>query len=443
MRPWRVAIISRITIVVAAFLGSSLSVPMAEAGTKQLFTQTDFKYLGAFSLPGSVPSGGDGTWGRTLGHRYVNGELHMLSVAWNPQSIYEVKAPAPSLTTPPPIATLVREWGDNWWSTAYNANNKKLLYGIFWDEQDKRLYWTYGDDYNTVTDDDPSVGYSTLNDSTGAASPVGVWRLTGRGQKAAMSCVVQIPQWFADAYTNGKRLGIGCGGYFSIIATGGVSMGPALAAIAPPNAPDRSSIAFTPLVGYPFSAGAYSTPERAHRDTNYNADPSEADWLGWSPKNGIGYFTSGDYLGQAAVWIDTPEKSALLYFPILSNGRVWYETSTIHGDATSHWWLMYDPADLAKVAQGQKQQWEIQPAAEWQVQYPGLPYPGPGWKDEPDFMIRGVTYDSTTRRVYIAVAHADTDHGKYALTKIYVYEVQSNAPSDSTAPGAPAALRSR
>jgi hypothetical protein len=411
------------------------------ASSKQLLTQADFKYLGAFVMPDTTPSGADAQFGRGLTHRYVNGELRMFSAAWNPQSVFEVRVPNLSTKSPYPQAQIVREWGDIYGSKRYTLSGGSEVFGLYWDEADQRLYWSYGDIYNTQTSDDPSVGYSTLNDATGKATPVGAWRFTGRGEKSTMGCVAPIPQWFADAYTGGKRLGAGCGGYFSIITIGPVHVGPALAAFSPPTLPDRSSIPFTNLVGYPFSDPPYSTPDRCHRDPDYIGT---GDWVAWAPKNGIGYWTAGDYMFQAALWIDLPDKTGLIFFPTISNGRVWYETSTLHGESVNHWWYLYDPNDLAQVAQGQKQQWEIQPAAEWQIQYPGLTYPLPGWSDLPKNLITGVTYDSTTRRLYVGVAFGDSEHGLYGVPKVYVYEVQSSSnPAEPASPAAPTGLRMR
>ena len=113
------------------------------------------------------------------------------------------------------------------------------------------------------------------------------------------------------------------------------------------------------------------------------------------------------------------------------------------GESSNHWWYVYDPNDLAQVAQGQKQQWQIQPAAEWQVQYSDLSYPLPTWEALPPNMVTGVTYDPTTRRLYVAVAFAgDANiYAPYGVHKVYVYEVQSS--SDTTAPVEPTRLRIR
>jgi len=425
-------------LAVLGFLCGSLgmNVPKAAAATssKQILTQADFNYIGAFLLPTSGVNG-DPIWGQGLAHRYVNGELRMFAYAWNPtsaQNMYEVKVPTPSSTSPP-TATVVRNWGDV-------AGSKRVgqMFGLYWDEQDKRMYWNSQNVYNTQNPDDPGVGYSTLNDTTGAITIVGAWRFTGRGTKAINTCVLPIPQWFADAYAGARRLGAGCGGYQSIIATGPAHLGPALTAFNPPNVatnPDGSSVSFVNLVGYPFQNNPIDCNKRATRDTNY-----VDDFDGCNPVNGVGHWSWSDRLWQSAAWIDLPDKSGLVYFPTLVYGREWYETSTLHGMGATHWWYVYDTADLAAVTQGQKQQHEIQAKNTWPVQYAGLSYPLPRWDGgDPADLVSGVTYDSTARRVYIAVRFA----GANGATKVYVYEVLSSSQQDTTAPAAPKELRVR
>ena len=74
--------------------------------------------------------------------------------------------------------------------------------------------------------------------------------------------VVKIPDWFASAYTGGKTLGVGFGGYFSIIGNGG-GWGTALVATSVPNInnnPDQTGVDYVPLLGYPIGS-----PDRADR----------------------------------------------------------------------------------------------------------------------------------------------------------------------------------
>ena len=122
----------------------------------------------------------------------------------------------------------------------------------------------------------------------------------------------------------------------------------------------------------------------------------------------------------------------------MSKGRAWYETSTLHAQNATHWWFVYDPADLAQVAQGQKQQNAIQPKSSWAVQYAGLSYPLPGWADGPGNQITGSTYDPVGNRVYIAVRFAG---GNRHI--VYVYEVLDSSSTDNTVPASPGGVRVR
>lgn len=391
------------------------------AAEKAVLKQSDFKYVGAFLMPTSA-GGGDAGWSRGLAHRYVNGELRMFSVAWNPQNLYEVRVPTPSINSPFPQAQIVRGWGDVTMPARRNTTNggteSGVINGLYWDQQDQRLYWSYGALY-TTSSDDPAVGYSMLNDATASSTVVGVWRFTGRGQKAVNMSVVPIPQWFADAYTGGKRLAAGCGGYQSIVASGPAHLGPALTAFNPPNIntnPSGSTLSFLNLVGYPYQNNPIDCSKRAIRDTNY-VDGFD----GCNPDNGVGHWSWSDYLWQGGAWVDLADKHGVVFFPTLANGREWYETSTLHAEKASHWVYIYDPYDLAEVARGVKKQWEIQAVNRWAIQFPGLTYPLSGWSDEPAKMVTGVTYDSVARRAYVAVRFAGETGGH----KVYVYEIGS------------------
>jgi hypothetical protein len=371
-------------------------------GQKTVLTSADFEYLGAFKLPTNVGAG-DPQWGLGLAHRKVGrSEFRFFSRSNGnpkPAAVYEVAAPR--LTDDPEnseTARLVRVWGDIAGTESYGTT-----WGLFWDEEDERLYWTTGNAYNARAPYDPSIGYRILDGRTGQMEGGGVWALANRSCKMAMGGLVSIPEWFSDAYCHGQRLGAGCGGYFSIATTGPISMGPALAAFDPRtlSAPIRSAVPNTPLVGYPFNAVAYTSPDRCHRDTDYTTE-----FDGWKTRNDVGYWSWSDSIWQGAVWIDTPEKTGLMFFPTLGNGRTWYERSTLHAERASHWWYVYDPADLAAVATKKKQQWQIQPAQTWSVQYPGVRYPLSGWADEPKQPVVGASFDRDFRTLYVAVRFA-------------------------------------
>jgi hypothetical protein len=352
-------------------------------------------------------------WGRALAYRRVGDQSRILSLTLD-NIVFETAIPA--ALGPSAEATLVRIWGDVARGKRYGS-----VFGLYWDEADQRLYWSSGTTYNASAPEQPSVGYTLLDDDSGRVVSVeGPWAFRGRGCKATMGGVTSIPSWFADSFCNGQRLGAGFGGYWSVVITGPAHMGPALCAFEPPgraNEP-KSSLTFTNLVGYPFNAKAYTTPDRCHRDTDYRTE-----FDGWNPLNGVGYWSWTDWIWQGGVWIDRPDKHGVVFFPTLGRGRTWYESSTLHAERGAHAWYVYDPMDLASVAKGERRQWEIQPTVTWDVQYEGIRYPLSRWRDEPAHMVTGATYDDVQRRLYLAIRFA-AHTGSASQHVVYVYEVR-------------------
>jgi len=371
------------------------------SGAKSVLTRADFTYIGSFELPpvsryttGAV---------RGFAHRRVNGQLRFFAnyqrdPAGDGYGTIEVVPPATLSTNPDtfPSATVVRQWGVVGEGKAGGGS----VHGLYWDEQDQRLYYSGGDTY-TPESRFPSLGYVTLNDSTGAVTNRGPWFFTDRSAKMAMGGVVSIPAWWAQQFAPGRRLAACCGGYFSLATSGPISIGPALTAFDPSTLAALSAgagIANRPLLGYPFNPNPYTDPQRAQRDTDYRND-----FDNWNPKDGKGYWTWTDWLAQGGTWIDTPTKSGVVFFPTMSNGRTWYERSTLNAERYSHSWFVYAPSDLGLVASGKRQEWQIQPVSFWSVVYPGMASNLGGWSDYPDRMVAGSTYDETTRTLYVCV----------------------------------------
>ena len=377
-----------------------------------------------------------------LTHRYVNGQLHFLTTShlYSGGLVYETNYPGISTGDiySAPKAQVVWNWGDvytgkkalqdatvggDYWVSQLSSG--ALTYGLYYDQNLGRLYWNYGDWYNMVYGGNPSLGYSLLNDSTGVGMGVGYWSLTNRPEKFDRGGTLRIPQWFADRFTGGKSLAVGFGGYFSGVA--GASFGPALAAVSDPDPvvnPDRSSLDNVPLIGYPSNA-----PDRAHRDPDYNSfyestdgspDPAGA----WNPLNGVGYWTWSDIIFGAAAWIDTPQLGGVLFIAKVGQGNVWYETSNLHADRGAFEWFVYDPKDLAAVASGAKQQWQIQPKYIWIDNVLQLNEATTGWEGEGGMQVGGVTFDSTTNRLYVLVNGAWKDGCCEWYPQVYAYQVQ-------------------
>ncbi len=362
------------------------AVTISSNSTDPLFTPvvnaSSFSYIGSFALP-TYAVGWDTAYScGGLAYRYVNGNLQFFTTAHVNSGglVYEFNYPGLSTNQSSlPQAQVVINWGDVYTGQKLDNNyggyttpsSGDPTYGLYYDPSSNRLYWNYGDWYNADFPYQQSLGYSTLNDATGVATGAGAWSLANRPEKFDRGGIVQIPQWFANGYTGGDTLGVGFGGYFSIIST--ASMGPALAAIAPPNPAvnaDDSSLPNVPLLGYPDGA-----PDRGHRDTNYTSYYDGGTYPttpgAWNPANGDRLLDLERHHFDGGAWIDTPTMQGVLYIAKVGQGNVYYQTSDRHAQGDALEWMVYNPADLAAVASGAKQQWQIQPEYEWTT--PALP----------------------------------------------------------------------
>jgi hypothetical protein len=398
---------------------------------KTVVNQSNFTYLGSFLMPTSTGGGGSAAFslgGFTM--RNVNGQLHFLATGNAQQGglVYEVNYPGIGTGANLPQAQVTQYWGDIYTGQKWTNNGSSGLnsggnntYGLYYDQNSGRLYWNYGWWYNAAYPYDPSLGYSVLNDATGTATGVGAWSLTNRPEKFDRGGVLQIPTWFANRFTGGDTLGVGFGGYYSITST--ASFGPALAAISAPNLntnPNDSALPNIPLIGYPDGT------DRAHRDPNYvsyydgGTYPTQPG--AWNPQGGVGYWTWSDIVG-GATWIDTPTMQGVLYIAKVGQGQVWYQKSDRHAQSGAFEWLVYDPADLAAVASGAKQQWQIQPKYEWTTPtLPIGPYDANGWQGDGASNIGGIAFDPTTNRLYVE-ANGAWKGGVEYYPEVYVYQL--------------------
>ncbi len=401
---------------------TGLRIVVAGVPTKRLLQFSDFEYLGGFVVPGW--SGGLETrFGRGLTHRYLGNDLRFFSTghktATSPANVrdggvFEFGFPGVSLAEPFPSAPILQHWGDIYGNKMGQGTSeagatilREKPRGLWWDEQTERLYWSYcsgGDDSYCGVPATATLGASQLNSTTRTSQAIGAWRIGPAPYKSVIRGCVAIPDWFAQAHTGGKRIATGFGGYFSMMATGGVSMGPSMWAIDPPTSPHMSAIDATALVSYhPPNMTAYGRPSRCQRNADYRTK-----YDNWQPRNGIGYWSWTDEIHQGCVWIDLPDSHGVLFFPILGQGLLWYANSNRRAESVHHWWMAYDPYDLAKVAHGQLARDLVVPAWYNRVDYPRVPYPtGQGWQSEwPNFFgliqrVVGSTFDARTRTLFL------------------------------------------
>ena len=386
---------------------------------KTLLQASDFEFLGGCVMP-AFTAGLEIRFGRGLTHRYVGTDLRFFSTGHKSASsprerrdgeLFEIAFPGVSLNPPYPVAPIVRHWGDIYQDKmcAGTATTPRILRekprGLWWDEVGQRLYWSYssggGDDAYSSLTESATLGASVLDQTTGTGQALAAWQLTPAPYKTVMRGCVPIPEWFATAHCGGRRMAVGFGGYFSVMTAGSVSMGPSLWAIDPPSSEHMSTIPATPLVSYhPPHRDAYNRPLRCTRNPDYRTefDP-------WAPRDGVGYWTWDDEIHQGCVWIDLPDRQAVLFFPQLGHGRVWYQHSDRHAERVFHWWMAYNPLDFARVARNNDERDLLVPAWTQQVMYPQVRYAieavPTGFVGLPKVI--GSTFDAVTRTLFLMI----------------------------------------
>jgi len=368
-------------------------------GTKSVLTAADFTYLGSFRMPDTA--GGQSTENSfPLTLRYVGGQLRFLGRTrqQGDQGVYEVSFPGLSKSNPP-IASVARYWGniygDKMVIDDQSPGGPTIVNGLYWDETDERLYWGYGCNYSTAGTS-PTIGYSTLNESTRVATAVGAYYVGSAFWKHVVGGVLAIPSSWAAQYTGGKRLGAGFGGHFS---GQGASLGPTLYAFAPPSGAHRSTMTSTTLVAFAGVSQAEGTrPQRCYRNTDYRAEFSPP----WNPSGNPlhGWWQWNDAMAQSGVWIDTGTKHGVLYGCRQGHGRLWYQSSDQWAESGSDAWFIINPADLARAAQGSLAADLVVPT-EYQVQYPEESYPIGGWSGLATSNAPAFAFDATNNRLYV------------------------------------------
>jgi len=484
---------------------------------KSLLTQTNFQYAGRFYFPGSYNTGPNDYCTRFndgcstaftnggLAFRFVNGSLHFFTTghAYAGGQVYEFNYPYLDTTgvmNSGNTAQVLHDWGyiytnaqgmsekcyNNTTALCPNDSGGQDTYGLLFDPDTNRLYWSAGNWYDTMAPPQPTVGYSVLNDATGVATGMGEYYLSSptygiRGSHLLYGGFTPIPEWFAASYTGGKTLGVGFGGYYSIVGNGG-GFGPAVAAIAPPNPqvnPDRSGLDYVPLVGYEINSN-----KRAHRfpdyvsafessggspnattpyyiapdapyPTSWNpqysctptypstcnldanprcADPvfpagcatTEAGQFFNYPPNSVGFW-SWDYIFQGCTWIDTTDLGGLLCIGKTGTGAMYYNYSHPNYQGSNYLWMVYDPKDLASVAAGQKQQHDIFQASYWYDPTLALDPNGFGSNEAdvtfvPNVDING-QQDTTKNGILFVMDISGPRQGCEAPPVMYVYKV--------------------
>ncbi len=396
------------------------------ASTRENLVAADFTYLGAFRLPreangASRFSYGGGAMafnprGDAAGAQDgFSGSLYIVGHE-NDQLVAEVTIPAPQKQVGQtvvglPTAEYIHGFADITGGKAqiFDAGNGYRVDGLAYldaqsPQQKDKLYWTARTYYNVDTSDDLSHGMSNANLSNPSAD--GMWRLANYHGLTTGGYIFTVPRYFADMYLGGKRL---ISGLTVQQGVSGTSQGPAFFAFAPwlnyngsTPPPNGAALTAQKLVSYPYTG--QPDPDR---------DP---------PSNFPDYQVPDSW--DAAAWIDTPQKDAVVVVGHRAMGPTYYGDArpndcTIykgyHGEPYEPRVLFYSTADLALSAQGKKDPSAIVPYLEWN--------PSQYLVNTCMWQLTGVVYDEEHQRMYLLQQDADTVDGE-PRPLIYVFSVK-------------------
>jgi hypothetical protein len=385
---------------------SSTTLPTSSLN-RAVLTQQDFEYLGAFKLPQSAFGQSNAYADSGLALRRVNGNIQFLTGGhrYIGDAVYECNFPGwGSLPSTWPQSTTIREWGTavyGYPTVKPNITGQTWTHGMMYDDATGRFYFSWGPWYNIPPTNYPSLGWAALNE----AGPVvhGPWNApdtTAHCQKIRGGSLI-IPDWFAETYLGGRKLGVGFGGYYSGFSACG--RGTFLAAA---HHPDDSTAQLDTVALIDHNDAHWGT-----RDGDY--------WTNCvaNPTGDVGYWGFADTIIGGAVWIDLPDKHGLLYMSVMGHGNISYIHSDIYPKRVEgHWWI-YDPKDLATVAQGAQQPWDPQPQS-WMVQYNPRPY---GHFDTP-----GCAFDPQTRTLFVLTTNSYQYGGDFYYPLVHGYRIKES-----------------
>ena len=236
------------------------------------------------------------------------------------------------------------------------ADDLDVFGGLLYAPWDNLIYWSFFQYYSVQPlneNDYATHGRSQLTIAHPQAQ--GIWHIGPYGdplyhQKKTANYMLEIPKAWADEYVPGKYIGTGKA---NGAGNAGNSHGPALFAVLPP--PADSNLANT-------------------------TELSSNVLLYYPPNNGAEYFPewSACDVWEGAVWIESQEKSAVLFAGRKALGEDCYGTPEACNDPCDSGkgyhcypyaaeFFLYDPAELALVAEGKKETQEVLPYATFAI----------------------------------------------------------------------------
>jgi hypothetical protein len=345
---------------------------------QKLIQPAELVYQGAFRLPEASGTEGAGwEWGGTALAYYPDGDsagandkypgsLFATAHEWY-QNIGELSIPAPvnsrnlgDLNTAEMLQGLTDIKGDMF--GYLEIPRVGLAYLPKQGSQNSgKLYFAWGQHMQEL---DAGASHGWFNTDLSNPETAGPWRIKGEIKYTTTDYMFDIPKDFADKYLNGMMLATG-----RYRDGGQGTQGPSLIAIAPwkngnPPAPE-SEIDSLPLLKY---SSVYDDFGGVNAVKNY----CHSDiWSG-------------------GAWLTKDDKAAVVFVGKKGKGACWYgypdgirvdtsgnaDAEYVEGEGQRGWWadrfvaeiMFYDPADFARVANGDIEPYEPQPYVVLEIQ---------------------------------------------------------------------------
>ncbi|MBI4231752.1 S-layer homology domain-containing protein [Candidatus Peregrinibacteria bacterium] len=405
--------------------------PGETVGNRGLLSGDDFTYLGAFRLPEDIPghksrfayggyamalnpdgdpSGPDDDFPGSL---YISGHDYLEYVA-------EVSIPVPKDQRPIGVLNLntaaflqpFEEITEGMLDSTDGGNGTRLdglaYLGPQGNQTSGKLYWTVRTYYNVDGSSDLSHGASDLDFTNPNAK--GLWRLSNFHSSMTSGYIFPVPVYFADVYLGGKRL---ISGLFTQQGVSASSQGPAFFAYAPwqdavdgilPGAGavlDAIALTYYPYDNSNYVQGDASSTEKMSNFPDFQIPD------GW----------------EAAAWVNTDDAHAVVVVGTRAMSPTYYgpprpgdcNTYTgYYGTPYEPRLAFYNPADLAKAAQGQIEPWDVLPYSEWN--------PEEYMVEHCEWSLMGAVYDEENHLFYALDRNADREDDE-PKPLIYVFRV--------------------
>ncbi len=377
-------------------------------------TEADFTYLGAFLAPigdhGSSRFAYGGAaaahnpYGDPGGTDGFDGSLFLSGHPVDNPGVAEITIPSPAAhdgsTVGLPIAEVLQPFADltagrgmsfvGGSSVGGSDDFRYSGFEVAVGPDGPRLHWTILQYNNATGNVVPGHGHSALDLS--APDPQGPWFLGSESGQVTAGYVFEVPQSFANDNLGGRHLIAGLG---DDIATPWAATGPPFFAFAPPETaePDATVDALA-LVRY----------DAEHPLDGFGmADTAGgADWVTTAGGADAVVTVGRRGLGTVRLGPPGPDDCGI--------------NSATHAGPYEPLVMFYDPADLAAVAAGDRQPWDVEPYRTWNPAEHLIP--------TCDQHLTSVSFDERSGRLYIVQPEADTSQSRFdPVPVIHVFQL--------------------